>query len=1534
MQIAQGREVSRVMGGGDIRGRGDYERLGIGRLGIQQPFVTRGDGGGAAGPGEREVSVFWTAVFARKALLGPIARALESISEAAGYLNRPVVVLVSRSAPFRQPEGDSYFLDGSLVDAFSFNVAEAGYGGDDKKRRAEFGSEDAAVRNGFQKVYTVNFLTATHDPGTHMDRACILQHTLSCGSLDHPLYMNKLQLRPKPIITGSASEPVVAAYGMLSDTIAIRPVPDAFAKAHSMAAGAELHVAVFVDRREAKNEQQLQQQYKCGMQYTELEVIQAKSQSFFLDDVVNAIIDGDAFEASMHTQTQKSVLDLQKVAYCTAESLPPPPPHDSSLVVLTFNVSWEALECAGNWRMCCPASNPLGPNVCLLNIAHLIHHAGTKDGRADFVALQEIRADADRQWPALKAAIEQLDPSLMHAYDAIPASPDGLSGMITLYNRSRFHVRDVMAGDFLRPSAAEWERIKARIEWTDMERRAIEYDAGKRAANWLSDTSGRPFQVIFFGGSKSSILFVNVHLPHGRELRKIATPYPPFEADLWNSKFVEIMTTTLRIKLEQMGAAYTDPHTDIVVCGDFNRDPRFFIDAIAETRLRDRSLRGPSDIVFTCCVPPARIGKTQLDLAYDHIYTTFGEAGFYKAILKKMSPDVTTIGSDHAPVLAQFTRAGAERKRTHEGHAESGAAESGAAESELRREIDVTRDERQGTDVEETRDKFVLQPMLRHVLTSSVLRHVFTNVFDQSVVARHPEDVLSVGNDEHLKSVLLSFGAVMIDTFVPGAFMTSRPPDDLLRTWRRLNATQLIYLEKLSSVSQISGIDIASLPKYGIVPRFYRLMQSGSSGINYYLRFLPRNYDVVDLRGVVGVVDARPGSAKRALKYLRVVFDENLPSLTGVLSADEIDKIMDDRAYAGLIPDASPEYIITNLVQRFVHMFFEYLMVTRPLVTVTLFRGLYATDTLPMPEVGDVVREDGIMYLTFNSDRADFYMSRENRAGDKAKPFLLRFVDAKIPCTANYTDLFVAGHNDVLEFELILPPGCAYAVESRREIRHTDGRAYPVFNCRLLNVDTGWASQEYAPLGDTTRGRLLYMENQRVVEEVNALPALRAAFELVDATRQRLFGFARSNMHLVRRCESLFQSLGSVFTQPGTVPGNLILKDETRAAFAHMDLINVIKVQGEPSGSTTNFEASVLIEPSDPFIANAHTTLRTRQRAIRAARPVEHLAQEVRKRQQLVVGGGIGGIGGGMQPPPVPKRPRMLPIRTFFSPGQLSPGQRVKTGAATGVVVGVHAPGIIKGLLLSEWSSVREMLRKGNPVVGKRIELGAGDEGRIVQVDQSSGTFDVEVSEQVEVQFRDLVRGAVTTRQNFQPASLLPESTPQTPNRFSAMVQFTRTDVTPETWARLNDKHVWHLFLSKHGNAVDFDIVCYPDRVQGVIDVKGFIHNETFVREILKLFNVELAQTKDGAPYLISDGMLGIGSSGFENKDPSQPTPDEIVILKSIHGRNLNDAAFIITTAQRWDSFYSALRSDHETGTGAYDWHIQHRRHEEGEDTA
>ena len=94
--------------------------------------------------------------------------------------------------------------------------------------------------------------------------------------------------------------------------------------------------------------------------------------------------------------------------------------NPNRLKLLTYNVSWEALQAEksksnggrGNIDMGHCIVN--GKNVCLENIAKAIQELGNK---ADFIALQEVRFENERQWKALYSQIKRSVPDFDEKYD-------------------------------------------------------------------------------------------------------------------------------------------------------------------------------------------------------------------------------------------------------------------------------------------------------------------------------------------------------------------------------------------------------------------------------------------------------------------------------------------------------------------------------------------------------------------------------------------------------------------------------------------------------------------------------------------------------------------------------------------------------------------------------------------------------------------------------------------------------------------------------------------------------------------------------------------------------------------------------------------------------------------------------------------------------------------------------------------------------------------------------------------------------------
>jgi hypothetical protein len=1373
------------------------------------------------------------------------------------------------------PKLPFYFPDGAVLDAFMFGSPQ----------RTDAIPEMLAL--GFQLTQAVQFYSATRNP-YETPTPSIMHHVLTCTHYDQPLYMNKLYIQS----THSRLLKLTTLYR----TIFKFPAPAMFASAHGLQPGQFLHVGIFMDvRRHGPNRgpKFRTEPRTVGMQYPLLEDIQQQCQSDFLETAINILTYERSALYGIDSAASKLLDRINNQNYELVDNLSLPAPDAASLAVMTYNVSWESLECRKSATSCCPEP---GVNECTTSIAHTIATV-LKDGAVDFVAMQEIRPDREMQWPTLAREIGTIFGEganfLDTQYSPLFATPDQTSGIMLLYNRQRFAVMREVVGDFLRPSPDLWAAIKDQLTLSPIEQEALEFDA-RLQEHPLSDASGRPYQIVLFRGMWYPVIVVNVHMPHKKEMRKVNIPYAPHTADLWTARFEEIMTATVRIQLERsMADALADSNVSIVICGDFNRDPAPFINRFVG---RQRNVAGPQDVITTCCVTPDRTarGDTTYELAFDHIYSSFGRTTMYKALKQHL----TIPASDHLPVVARFVRM------------DRGAEETAGAEIEefiFQGEMD---DEAADEMDEDFLEKlFVLQPMLRPILTVPIFREMFCNVMFPAVVFSQPGFELDL-SIENLSSIFLSLASALIDTKIPGAFLNkNRSRLSLFPTWKRMVALGLDSTERYMLLPPALRERLDSLPKYGVIPRFYRIMQSSSGSVNYYLRFLPHNYDIVDARGAVGVLDTRPGSAKRVSKYLQLVLDPNIPHMTGVLSGDDIDWVLADDSYPGILPHTVPEFVLTNLTQRFVHIFFHYLFKTRPWITITLYRGLQATPAFPMPKVGELIREDGIMYTTFNQRHAETYLARENKAGSGTTPYLLKFTNARVPCTVNYGDLFIF-NNDYAEYELILPPGTVISVDSKE---YPFGGPYPVFECTLLNLDAAWVNQPYAPLADLDRGRLLYKDNDQTLGRLAQDESAKGAFLKMDALFEELVGFVGKHRPIVNECTSFIESLGTHWTTQ--LPGGYSIPLTTgHSTHAHMDLVSVIRGSTATTATTATtgstgstattgstelrspYPASILIPPEKPFVPV--TRLQKRQVQTLVHLPaVEQRARAVRGR-----------LAARRKLPdddaPLTPAKKMQPIRDFLISNlefQIAAGEEVTDGRRTGIVESVtpHHTETIGADSVKPLDDYQLGMS-----VGSVVKWTDGRKGEVVEVleDAESG-YMVEFPEQAVVQFVDAM-GRAGDRETLSTSQLRRAQLPLTRQDFLVLIRFPKVGMDAASWKLVNDAARWNALYTTHRNIVRSEIIGDGVVVMGILVVQGFVTRNDMVRAILEAFPMPAD--------LITDANLGLGVTGFVRRDPSQPTSEEKEILMRNHSATYESRPMVITQEpqyyQQWQEFNTRTR--------------------------
>lgn len=1501
-----------------MTGKGDYERLGIGRMGPVAGF-------------SRNVK---QCIQARKSLLRPIREAITMASSAElnAYLNKnPYIIVVICSAPVYMPPAPPihpssrteqfYFPDGFIHDAFVMK----GKVGRDKAmelRQEAFiaQKEDMALTAGFQITQTVQFYSATRNPYVDIRNADIMQHTLTCSGHSHPVYMNKLQIK-------HTHADLLKLKSLYRDILQINK-PREFAEAHGLGmAYSPLYVGVFVDVRERKHAKE----FTVGLQYPLLESIQAQCQSLFVEDAVNLLITKHNRRAESEDNGIRLLTAKETSNYADVAELELSPLAPNLMSVLSYNVSWQSLECVAPASSCCTTP---GTNECTPYIGMLIAE-GMKGELLDFVAMQEIRPDREKQWPALALQIDRYAPGFQDKYEPLFATPEGTAGIMLLYHRVRYIPRHQVVGDFLRPSDQMWAAIKARVPWTDVERQAIDFDAQTRPTNALSDVSGRPYQIVFFEGLHP-LIFINVHMPHRSEMRKVKVPYPPHTADLWNVRFEEIMTATIRIELEKLGNRYGDQGVDIVMCGDFNRDPATFINGFADERIRGK-LTGPRDAIRTCCVQPDDPPGKKYKYAFDHVYTTFGPTMYYKAMYptKPDDPNKRITCSDHLPVIAQFRKKEFDEETNESrmirdvptepkdmGPAEFDEIEMMSQQLDFIGMLDEEDEAQEGHDEDEVdwEDRFVMQPMLRPILTTPILREVFCNAMFGAIISRPQGMELDIANENHLVYLFLSLAGALVDTKVPGAFLNTKAPDSLFSTWHRIVACGLNSMDRYRKTTSMLRARLDSLPKYGIIPRFYRIMQNSSGSVNYYLRFLPRSYDVRDLRGAVGVLDTRPGNAKRVTKYMQIILDQNIPHFTGVLVGEDIDTLIADDTYGGIIPETTPEYVLTNMVQRFVHVFFNYLFKTRPWINITLYRGVNANETFPIPKVGEHIREDGIMYATFNFNHVDMYLTRENKMGSNATPYLLQFTNAHIPCTLNYGDLLLYDNPYYQEFEIILPPGTTYSVDSQGEVKHNDGNVYPVLYCTLLNIDSGWVTQPYAPMADKERGKQLYLDNDRVLQHIASDATLIRAFARIDRTHKNLVGFVNENRAVVKQCTAFIESLGSKFTQPQGTRGELLLTDKAGNHYAHTDLVNVTKVAGEPfiirpTNASELSPAYTFIYPEQPFMPLTKMQVRRMQRVVRVP-GVEAKAREVRRRQREVEEGVDG--------EDAARRARKVTvdrkIQEFAEPTYaIKSGQKVTDGRRTGVVRFIEPRSIQRGVDMAMFTS-------GEGVqVGTEVTAKGGRKATVLGIDETAETYDIEFSAMAFVQFTDPL-GQTGDNDMLRLSELRPVTDKIASQSFIVMLRFPIESMDEESWSRINDKAGWLKFVSRHPNIAIYEVVADEREVASILTIKGFVTRNEMVKSIVDAFPITLVDS----PHIITDANLGLGKRGFSLGNPSNPTLEELQHLFKKHGATWRLLPMVITQEMRdlyrWSQFHEKVN------TRRYTWEIIGKKKRESED--
>ena len=203
------------------------------------------------------------------------------------------------------------------------------------------------------------------------------------------------------------------------------------------------------------------------------------------------------------------------------------------LKIVTYNLCWEGLEAEkkkpfGKGKIDMSHCIVNNKNICISNIANIL----TNSSNYDFILLQEI---VENQWSKLLIAIKDFMPNFEEHYKWILTNQNGdkKAGIMVIYNK-KYSIKYQMEG--------ELETAEISIS---------------------NKIGGRPYQIIIFN---ENLVVLNVHFPHKEDIK----PYINFEKTLSTK-----LNTELRNIIE-----LKNPKYQIIMGGDFNMDPRHFIQRI------------------------------------------------------------------------------------------------------------------------------------------------------------------------------------------------------------------------------------------------------------------------------------------------------------------------------------------------------------------------------------------------------------------------------------------------------------------------------------------------------------------------------------------------------------------------------------------------------------------------------------------------------------------------------------------------------------------------------------------------------------------------------------------------------------------------------------------------------------------------------------------------------------------------------------------------------------------------------------------
>jgi len=280
------------------------------------------------------------------------------------------------------------------------------------------------------------------------------------------------------------------------------------------------------------------------------------------------------------------------------------------ITVMTYNVSWEALESkdsrSAEMSHC---KNKDENNECTNNIVTII----TSSQPHDFIFLQEIRMENPNQ---SRFFMEQMKENGLENMEGIGTDVHPIAGIITMFDRDKYNIVDIKQGDFLTHENDETGR------------------------------GGRNFLIIVFSrkSDQKIIITINLHAPHHFEL---------------NDDKSSIVFNTIRSNVEPYVERYNDPI--IIVGGDFNENfnNEYIRQEYRSSLLGNQKLNGFHPFPPTCCTDGRR--KNRYSLHFDQLavsepyqisYIGESEIETYNKYWKDEKPFM----SDHLPIVATIYR--------------------------------------------------------------------------------------------------------------------------------------------------------------------------------------------------------------------------------------------------------------------------------------------------------------------------------------------------------------------------------------------------------------------------------------------------------------------------------------------------------------------------------------------------------------------------------------------------------------------------------------------------------------------------------------------------------------------------------------------------------------------------------------------------------------------------------------------------------------------------------------------------------------